>query len=73
MASLPARPQSFLLMTEEEVSQAEIIEDIFLMLHDLQPNYLHPAHRPQPNVVRMSMLRRYATQIAHAERIRQQV
>ncbi|KUJ19834.1 uncharacterized protein LY89DRAFT_666683 [Mollisia scopiformis] len=71
LASLPARPQSFLLMTEEEVSQAEIIEDIFIMLHDLQPNYLHPAHRPQPNVVRMSMMRRFATQIAHVEQVRE--
>ena len=55
-------------MTEEEVQQAELIEDIFLMLHDLQPGYLHPAHRPQPNVVRASMMRQYATQIANAAR-----
>lgn len=68
LASLPARPQSILLMTQEEVCQAEIIEDIFLMLHDLQPSYLHPAHRPQPNVVRASMIRRFATQIAFSER-----
>jgi hypothetical protein len=66
MASLPARPQSILLMTEEEICQAGIIEDIFLMLHNLQPNYLHPAHRPQPNVVRASMIRRFATQIARS-------
>lgn len=68
LSNLPPRPMSILLMTEEEVQQAELIEDIFLMLHDLQPGYLHPAHRPQPNVVRASMIRQYATQISRAAR-----
>lgn len=55
-------------MTEEEVFQAEIIEDIFLMLHGLQPDYLHPARRPQPNVVRASVIRRIASQITKRRR-----
>ncbi|KAF8865815.1 hypothetical protein BDZ45DRAFT_375461 [Acephala macrosclerotiorum] len=68
LSNLPPRPMSILLMTEEEVQQAELIEDIFLMLHDLQPGYLHPAHRPQPNVVRTSMIRQYATHITNTAR-----